>query len=81
MVSELRKFVQATVPVHIGAVVPFAELAHRHDRQALTHELYARVHQLAPESRHLPLSELKPRPPHLRRRYPWDPPDQNKTGA
>jgi putative hemolysin len=74
MVSELRKFIEATVPVHVGAVVPFSELAHRHDRQALTHELYARVHQLAPGSRHLPLSELKPRPPHLRRRYPWDPP-------
>jgi putative hemolysin len=78
MVSELRKFVKATVPVHVGAVVPFSALACRTDRQALTHELYARVHQLAPASRHLPLSELKPRPPHLRRRYPWDPPRQDK---
>jgi putative hemolysin len=76
MVSELRKFVDATVPLHIGAVVPFYELAHRHDRRALTHELYARVHQLAPGSRNLPLSELRQRPPHLRRRYPWDPPPQ-----
>jgi putative hemolysin len=73
MVSELRKFVDATVPVHVGAVVPFSELSHRYDRLALTHELYARVHQLAPGSRHLPLSELQPRAPHLRRRYPWDP--------
>jgi putative hemolysin len=78
MVSELRKFVDATVPVQVGAVVPFAGLEHRHDRQALTHELYARVHQLAPASRHLPLSELQQRPPHLRRRFAWDPP-RDKT--
>jgi putative hemolysin len=80
MVSELRKFIAATVPVHVGAVVPFCEFAFRHDRQALTLELYARVHQLAPASRHLPLSELQPRPAHLRRRYPWDPPRQGQSG-
>ena len=74
LVSELRNFVGATVQVHIGSVVPFAELASRADRQGLTSELYARVHQLAPDSRHLPLDELRQRPPHARRRYPWDPP-------
>jgi putative hemolysin len=74
IVSELRNFVGATVQVHVGAVVPFAELASRADRQELTAELYARVHQLAPGSRHLPLDQLRPRPPHARRRYPWDPP-------
>jgi putative hemolysin len=76
MVSELRKFVKATIPVHVGAVVPFSDLACRNDRQALTHELYARVHQLAPPALQLPLSDLRPTPPHLRRRYPWDPPRQ-----
>jgi putative hemolysin len=74
MVSELRKFVDAKVPVHVGGVVPFAELAHRHDRLELTNELYARVHQLAPGSCHLPLSDLRQRPAHLRRRFAWDPP-------
>jgi putative hemolysin len=74
MVSELRNFVGATVPVHVGAVVPFAELASRTDRQGLTLELYARVHQLAPALRHLPLEVLQPRPPDSRRRYPWDEP-------
>jgi putative hemolysin len=74
MVSELRKFVDARVPVHVGPLVPFADLAHRHDRQELTHELYARVHQLAPGSRHLRLSDLRQRPAHLRRRFAWDPP-------
>jgi putative hemolysin len=74
MVSELRKFVEATIPVEVGRVLPFSGFAHRHDRQALTHELYARVHQLAPALRHLPLSELRQRPAHLRRRFAWDPP-------
>jgi putative hemolysin len=74
LVSELRNFVGAAVQVHVGAVVPFAELASRADRQGLTFELYARVHRLAPGLRHLPLDELRQRPPHARRRYPWDPP-------
>jgi len=81
MVSELRKFVEATVPVHVGDIVPFSEIKYPNDRQALTLELYARVHQLAPASRHLPLSELQPRPAHLRRRYPWDPPPPARQGA
>jgi len=74
MVSELRSFIGARVAVHVGAVVPFTELASRADRQGLTLELYARVHQLAPGSRRLALDELRPRPPHARRRFPWDPP-------
>jgi putative hemolysin len=74
MVSELRNFIGAVVKVHVGAVVPFDDLVCKADRQGLTAELYARVHQLAPEARHLPLDALQPRPPEARRRYPWDPP-------
>jgi putative hemolysin len=74
MVSETRNFVGATVKVHVGPVVPFADLACRNDRTGLTAELYGRVHQLAPESRHLPLDALRERPAEARRRYPWDPP-------
>jgi putative hemolysin len=82
LVSELRNFVGATVPVHVGDVVPFAELACKADRRELTLELYARVHQLAPAARHLPLAELRPRPPDVRRRYAWDPPRRRgKAGA
>jgi len=77
MVSELRNFVGATVKVHVGAVVPFADLACGAGRQALTEQLYARVHQLAPGARHLPLDALRPRPSEIRRRYPWDPPRRN----
>src|ERR1700719_2637983 len=36
MVSELRNFVGATLRVHVGAVVPFDELAAKTDRGALT---------------------------------------------
>ena len=72
MVSELRNFIGVTVPVHVGAVVPFEELASRADRQGLTLELYARVHQLAPGSRRLSLDQLRPRPSEARRRFPWD---------
>jgi len=81
MVSELRNFVGAAVKVHVGAVVPFADLACRTDRQGLTLELYARVHQLAPEASHLPLDALRPRPPEARRRYPWDPPRRNAVAG
>jgi putative hemolysin len=77
MVSELRHFVGATVKVHVGAVVPFADLECAADRQALTEHLYARVHRLAPGARHLPPDALRPRPPGIRRRYPWDPPRRN----
>jgi putative hemolysin len=74
MVSELRNFIGATVRVHVGAMVPFAELGAGADRQRLTLELYARVHQLAPGSGRMPLHELQPRPVEARRRFPWDPP-------
>jgi putative hemolysin len=77
MVSELRNFVGTTVKVHVGPVVPFADLTSAADRQGLTTELYARVHQLAPGSKNLPLEALQPRPPEVRRRYPWDPPRRN----
>ena len=77
MVSEFRNFVGTMVKVHVGTVVPFAGLVCRGDRLGLTDELYARVHRLAPEARHLRLDELRPRPPEKRRRYPWDPPPRN----
>jgi len=74
LVSEFRNFIGATVKVHIGAPVRFADLRCKGHRGALTAELYARIHQLAPAARHLSLDQLKPRPPGARRRYPWEPP-------
>ncbi len=81
LVSEFRNFIGATVKVHVGAVVPFGELRAKSDRAALTNELYARVHRLAPGARHLSLDELKPRPATVRRRYPWDPPSRAQANG
>jgi putative hemolysin len=75
LVSEFRHCVGADIRAHVGAVVPFGELQSRADRNALTAELYARVHRLAPGAATLGPEHLRPRPPHLRRKYPWD---QNK---
>jgi len=74
LVSEFRHFVGATVKVHVGAVVPFGQLECRADRSALTAELYALVHRLAPDAAALGPAHLMPRPAEARRRYPWDPP-------
>jgi putative hemolysin len=78
LVSEFRHFVGATVRVHVGAVVPFEQLAAKADRGALTAELYALVHRLAPDAVGLGPEHLTPRPAEVRRRYPWDPPRKRK---
>ena len=72
LVSEFRYCVGASIRAHVGAVVPFGELQSRADRNALTAELYARVHRLAPGAAALGPEQIAPRPPHLRRKYPWD---------
>ncbi len=72
LVSEFRYCVGTDIKAHVGPVVPFAEFESRADRKALTAELYARVHRLAPGAAALRPEHLMPRPPHLRRRYPWD---------
>jgi putative hemolysin len=74
LVSEFRHFVGATARVHVGALVPFGALACRHDRGALTDELYALVHRLAPDAAARGPGHLRPRPATARRRGPWDSP-------
>ena len=78
LVSEFRHFVGATVKVHVGAMVPFDALACRADRSALTDELYALVHRLAPDAAAFGPEYLRPRPAEARRCYPWDPPRKLK---
>ena len=78
LVSEFRHFVGASIRVHVGAVVPFERLAAKADRSALTTELYALVHRLAPDAAALGPEHLRPRPAEARRRYPWDPPRKLK---
>jgi putative hemolysin len=72
LVSEFRHRVGATINTHVGDVVPFAALEARADRNLLTEELYARVHGLAPGAAGRAPEELKARPAHARRRFPWD---------
>jgi putative hemolysin len=72
LVSEFRYCVGAAIKTHVGDVVPFAALAARTDRNLLTKELYARVHRLAPGAAALGPEELKARPAHARRQFPWD---------
>jgi hypothetical protein len=59
-------------------LVRFEDLACRDDRGALTNELYALVHRLAPDAAALGPGHLRPRPAEARRRYPWDPPRKIK---
>jgi putative hemolysin len=47
IVGEFRRQLGTTLRVHVGAIVPFEQLAHPRDRIALTQELYDRVHQLS----------------------------------
>jgi putative hemolysin len=72
LVSEFRYCVGASIRTHVGEVVPFAALEARADRNLLTEELYARVHRLAPGAAGRSLGELKARPAHARRQFPWD---------
>jgi putative hemolysin len=72
LVSEFRYCVGATVRAHIGAVVPFSAFESGADRNRLTAELYALVHRLAPGAAAHGPEHLQERPPHLRRKYPWD---------
>jgi putative hemolysin len=72
LVSEFRHCVGATIRTHVGDVVPFAALEARADRNLLTEELYARVHRLAPGAAGRRPEELKARPGHVRRQFPWD---------
>jgi putative hemolysin len=81
LVSEFRRCVGATIKVHVGAVVPFDELECVSDRGALTRELYARVHRLAPDPSALGPDPLRQRPAASRRRYPWDPPRRKEAIA
>lgn len=81
LVSEVRNFIGKPVKVYVGALTPFAAFANNRDRRAMTEELYVMVQRLAPGATNKPVEALKPTPPHLRRRYPWDQPITDKTTA
>jgi putative hemolysin len=81
LVSEFRRFVGSRVGLTVGDVIRYDALEHRADRRALTDELYAHVHRLAPDNREKPLAALRQRSPADRRRFPWDDQDRRQNSV
>ncbi len=74
LVLEFRHHIDATIRASIGVPVSPAEIAAPANGGSIMDELYVRVHRLAPGADTKDRTALLPRPIHLRRRYPWDPP-------
>jgi putative hemolysin len=74
LVLEFGRRMGSTVRATVGLPVPWTEIAASADGGSVTEELYVRVHRLAPGAEIADRAALLPRPIHLRRRYPWDPP-------
>jgi putative hemolysin len=73
LVCEFRHKIGATVKVRIGAPVAGSAVSGSDAATALD-ELYVLVHRLAPGAAARDRTELLPRPAHLRRWFPCDPP-------
>jgi putative hemolysin len=78
LVLEFGRHIGATVRARVGPPVSWTEIANGANGGSIVDELYVRVHRLAPGGESADRAALLPRPPHRRRRYPWDPP---RTGA
>ena len=74
LVCEFRFKIGATIKVRIGAPVAYLAIAGDSDHSAVLDELYLLVHRLAPGASAHDRAALLPRPPHLRRWFPCDPP-------
>ncbi len=74
LVLEFRHHIGATIRARIGSPVPWAEVEAGASGGSIIDELYVRVHRLAPGAKNADRAALLPRPIHLRRIYPWDPP-------
>jgi putative hemolysin len=81
LVLEFRHHIGATIHARMGLPVPWAEIEAGASGSSITDELYLRVHRLAPGAESADRAALLPRPIHLRRRYPWDPPPRRPTGG
>ena len=79
LVLEFRHHIGAAVRARIGPPVSAAGIAAGANGGAIIDELYVQVHRLAPGAENAERAKLLPRPVHLRRRYPWDPP-REKAG-
>ncbi len=74
LVLEFRHHIGATLPVTIGLPVSWREITASANGGSIIDDLYVRVHRLAPGAENAARTALLPKPPHQRRRYPWDPP-------
>ncbi len=74
LVLEFRHHIGAAIRATIGPPVSWAEITASANGGSIIDELYMLVHRLAPGAEKADRAALLPRPIHLRRRYPWDPP-------
>ena len=81
LVLEFRHHIGGNLRARIGRPVSWREIADGAGGGPVIDELYVRVHALAPGAESLDRGALLPRPAHLRRRYPWDPPRETARRA
>ncbi len=74
LVLEFGRHIGGTVRAAIGPAATWTEIAASANGGSIMDELYVRVHRLAPGAENADRAALLPRPPHVRRRFPWDPP-------
>jgi putative hemolysin len=80
LVCEFRFKIGATIKVTVGTPVPSVAIAGGGYGGAFLDELYLLVHRLAPGARVHDRAALLPRPAHLRRWFPCDPPREARGG-
>jgi putative hemolysin len=74
LVCEFRHKIGGVIKVRVGTPVTSSAIAGGSDGAAVLDELYLLVHRLAPGAGACDRAALLPRPPHLRRWFPCDPP-------
>jgi hypothetical protein len=74
LVCEFRHKIGGIIKVRVGAPMAASALAGGGDGAAVLDELYLLVHRLAPGAGACDRAALLPRPAHLRRWFPCDPP-------
>lgn len=74
LVCEFRYRIGATIKVTVGAPVSWRAVANAEAGTSPLDELYVLVHRLAPGASARNRAALLPRPEHLRRWFPCDPP-------
>ena len=79
LVCEFGHRIGVTIMVSVGAPVASAALAGGGNGSAVLDELYLLVHRLAPGASRFDRAALLPRPLHMRRWFPCDPPREPRA--